>query len=212
MINTRRGFLTTACISGFVALTGCTGDGGSSNPTSTSNPSTVLAFSSNVVQQPSNDSPGRIGATLENVGSKSVEVGYGATLLYYDWGSGDTAWSGDEILLDPETYVGPWSDPVQTDDGCWRSPEDGEINVEGVIDLDEIGPNEVVDEEYEVYTNDMDGPCLPAGTYQYENTIDITEATDEGELSEPRQALLGLELTVDSQKELSSHGYLDSNY
>lgn len=161
----------------------------SPTPTTAHNPS--LSFSAQVVQQASTESPPQIEASLTNTGSTTTFVGFGPALLFSD----DTAeleWATD-IVLDPKTTVGSSVEPIQTEDGCWRVPIDKEILIQSTLEWREISPDESLNESYRVYTRGEQSPCLPAGTYRFQDVIN-TEADE---------MVLTLVLEIDSEKHIS---------
>lgn len=137
-------------------------------PTETSSNSDSLSFTGDVLRQASDEAPARVKAILSNRGQSSVDVGYGPTLLFTDNAGGLYDWPED-LVLKPETYIGPWDDPYQTDDGCWRFPEEGQTLVESSLEWRTLEPNQSLSEEYNIYTRGDSLPCLPQGTYRFQD-------------------------------------------
>lgn len=102
----------------------------------------------------------------------------------------------DKIVLDPETYIGPWSEPVRIDDGCWRFPEDGEQSIQSIVEYYEIAPSQSLREEYDVYTSSHASTCLPEGTYRFQD-----QGTGGGEAYGPTLTLV---LEIDEHQQLSA--------
>lgn len=154
----------------------------------------ALAFDAEVVRQASADTPARVRATLENTGTTAAEVSYGPALLFTDNADNGLSWPR-ALVLDPETYVGPSAEPYQDEEGCWRFPEDGAQAVQSSLETRELAAGESVSEAYDVYTRET-GPCLPAGTYLFE---------DKGSLGS-RALVLGLELAVGEDGTITATG------
>jgi hypothetical protein len=139
-----------------------------SSPPPTSSYGARLTFSGEILRQESTDAPARLEATLSNDGDSTTEVGYGPALLFTANGDADHDWP-ENLVLDPEGYIGPWDDPVQTDDGCWRFPEDGERLVQASLNWHELAPGDSVTQAYDLYTRSDAETCLPAGTYRFQD-------------------------------------------
>jgi len=155
-----------------------------------------LAFTAEVVSQQSPESPAAMTAALTNTGDEPVTVGLGPALLFSDSGPGETKVWAHELVVDPETYVGPWSDPVQTDDGCWRFPFDGEQTILSSLERHELDPGDAVTERYRVYTDGTGGTCLPEGPYRYEDEVEV--------IDQSVSFTVALVLHVDGDKTLSA--------
>lgn len=148
--------------------------------------SSSLEFTSKVQKQQSEDSPAQVEVELINQGSETIEAVFGPALLYTDNEGSELRWS-TEIILDPDTYVGPWDEPVQTKDGCWRYPDDGRTPVQSSLEEREIDPNKSISETYYIYTVGSDGPCLPQGEYVFQ---------DKGRVSNEGDIIFELELSI----------------
>lgn len=182
MVQTRRSALRVAGGLLMGALGGCATspskpgptDSPHSTPASVTSPTTSpsrsnsLGFSGEILGQASDEAPARVEATLSNDGSTAVEVGYGPTLLFTANGSMDYDWPED-LVLDPEGYIGPWDDPYRTDDGCWRFPEDGQRLVQSSLVWRTLDPDESLSEEYDIYTHGDSPSCLPSGIYRFQD-------------------------------------------
>ncbi|WP_226010835.1 hypothetical protein [Halomicrobium salinisoli] len=192
---TRRDLLRRAGGAVAVGLAGCSGptrdadaspdtagpgtDGRSSiaeaSPTPDRSPS-APSMAASVVRQAARDHPARVRATVRNPSSESVELRYGATLLFTDHSDhddrgnhedhGTPAWP-EALVLDPVTYVGPWDEPVRSDDECWRFPSEGRTPVQDVLQKRALPPGESRGVAYDVYTRGTDRPCLPEGSYRF---------------------------------------------
>lgn len=223
---TRRDLLRRAGGVLAVGLTGCSGptrdadaspdtagpgtDGRSSAaktaPTPGRSPS-APSMAASVVRQAARDEPARVRVTVRNPSSETVELRYGPTLLFTDHSDhddrqnhGTDAWP-EELVLDPVTHVGPWDEPVRTDDGCWRFPADGRTPVQSVLRNRELPPGESRSEEYDVYTRGADRPCLPEGSYRFEDGGGVR-------LDDWRSAVFALTVDVDPDGTLSARGGL----
>ena len=92
-----------------------------------------LTFDAEILTQQSADTPARFEARLTNTGTESLTIGMGPALMISDTGPDeDPKWT-DELVIDPDSDVGPWSEPVQTEDGCWRFPEDGNRSIQSIL-------------------------------------------------------------------------------
>jgi hypothetical protein len=172
----------------------------SASPTATTQPRTDaepdLAFTAEAVSQQSADSPAEVAAALTNEGTEVVTVGLGPALLFSDTGPGEPTEWAHELVVDPETYVGPWSDPVQTDDGCWRFPFDGEQTILSSLEHHELDPGDAVTERYRVYTDGTGSTCLREGSYRYEDVAAVVD--------QPVSFTYALVLHVDGDRTLSA--------
>lgn len=128
-----------------------------------------VTFSAEMVRQPSADAPARVSATLSNAGSSSVAVGFGPTLLFTDNSAADDLEWAEDLVIDPESHIGPWSDPIRTADGCWRYPEDGWQAIQSSLEYREPEPQQSIDESYDIYTAAKASSCLPTGTYRFQD-------------------------------------------
>jgi hypothetical protein len=116
--------------------------------------------------------------------------------LYTDNTAADQLEWADELVIDPGTDVGPWDDPEQTEDGCWRFPQGGQRAVHSLLEPRDLTTGESITESYDVYTYGDSGPCLPEGTYQFEDKGYVQE--------ESHPMILTLVLTVDASQQLSA--------
>ncbi len=228
-MGTRRDLLRRAGGAFAVGLAGCSGptrdadaspdaagpetDGrppvAAASPTQADSPS-VPSMAASVVRQTARDHPARVRATVRNPSSETVELRYGATLLFTDHSDHDDrrnhadhgvrAWP-EALMLDPVPYVGPWDDPVRTDDGCWRFPADGRTPVQDVLQKRTLPPGESRGVAYDVYTRGTDRPCLPEGSYRFEDGGGVR-------LDEWRGVVFALTVDVDSEGTVSARGEL----
>lgn len=195
MDNTRRsalritgGLLTTA-------LGGCPMPSSETTPTDRSRVNAdSLSFSGAILRQASDAAPSRIEATLSNDGQKAAEVGYGPALLF-TVGEMVSAWP-ENILLDPNADVGPWDEPYQSDDGCWRFPEDGRTPVQSIIRWRTLEPNQSLRQEYYLYTRGASRPCLHAGKYRFQDAGYIG--------SEDQSIIFTLRLEIGTDQQLTA--------
>lgn len=128
----------------------------------------TLSFSAQVLQQQSVDAPARVSARLENVGVIPMEVKFGPALLFTDNAADYLEWS-ETMVIEPGSKVGFSDNPEQTADGCWRFPDDGIIGIQSILESRLVTPGESISEEYEVYTRGEETPCLPEGTYRFQD-------------------------------------------
>lgn len=172
----------------------------SPNPSSTESPtasptqSVPVTFSAEVLRQATKEHPPQLRARLENQSSENVRVSFGPALLFTDNAASDEREWDEKLVIDPETYVGPWGEPTHSE-GCWRFPEDGSRSVQSSLNGRDLSPSDSLTETYEVYTHGTSGPCLPEGTYQFQ---------DKGFLEKEGNALiLTLSLEIDKDQQLT---------
>lgn len=205
----RRSVLHLAGIGVGMSVTGCSAIESTptesptphSTPTSTESPTTSppqsgpVTFSAEVLRQATNEHPPQLRARLENQSSDTVRVGFGPALLFTDNVASDELEWADQLVIDPETYVGPWDEPTQSADGCWRFPEDGSRAIQSSLNWRNLSPSDSLTETYDVYTSGTSGPCLPDGTYRFQ---------DKGNLEDEAHALiLTLSLQIDTDQQLT---------
>lgn len=130
-----------------------------------------LSLTAEVMNQSTADTPAQIMTTITNIGSELIEVGFGPTLVFRGITTEDSQAQPGDLVLDPDTYVGPWDDPFQSDDGCWRFPEDGDQSVQMSLEYRQLSPSETYTEQYSIYTLGDVSECLPTGTYTFNETI-----------------------------------------
>lgn len=180
-----------------------------SSPTQHGSPS-APSMAASAVRQSARDHPARVRATVRNASAETVALRYGATLLFTDHSDhgerrdhvdhGRFAWP-EALVLEPVPYVGPWDDPVQTDDGCWRFPADGRTPVQSVLRTRTLAPGESRGVAYDVYTRGIDRPCLPEGSYRFEDAGGVR-------LDEWRGAVFALTVDVGPDGALSARADL----
>ena len=182
MVQTRRSALRlTGCLL-IGTIGGCSSRASENNPADsmtsesspeaspTETPSTegLPSFTGEILRQASDEAPARVKAILLNDGQSTVEMGFGPTLLYTDNAGGIHDWPQD-LVIDPDGYIGPWDDPYQSENGCWRFPEDGQTLVQSSLEWRTLDPGQSVSEEYNIYTRGDSRSCLPKGTYQFQD-------------------------------------------
>lgn len=207
MVPTRRAALRLAGGVFTTGVAGCissvTDDSDSPSPppsTDTRNVDDLLAFSAEAIAQSSAGAPARIEARVRNVGDEAIELGFGPALLFTDDADDALQWP-DELLLDPDSSGVVNPDPETGENGCWRFPEDGWQDVRSVLRFREIDPGSAVEETYAVYTWGKSLPCLPAGTYTFQDRAYLE--------SESRPLRLTLEVTINERSRLSARGRLE---
>lgn len=186
MKSTRRSVLRLSGIVLGSSIAGCSAPSLSPN----------LTFSAEMVRQQSDEAPARVSATLTNAGSSTVEIGFGPTLLFTDNTAADDLEWADSLVIDPETYIGPWSDPVRTEDGCWRYPAEAWRAIQSILEYRELEPQQSIEETYDIYTAANASSCLPNGSYRFQ---------DKGVIGNDSQSVtLTLVLHVDDDQEISA--------
>jgi len=158
----------------------------------------TLELTADVVHQSSPEAPARVAATLTNTGSTTVKPGFGPTLLFSDSGPGEDLARPEPLVLDPESDGVPLSDPVQTDDGCWRFPEDGRKAVQSSLGYRELAPGDEIREEYNIYTAAEATSCLPEGSYRHQDNVELPDSS--------WMATLTLTLTTDESSQITVSG------
>lgn len=165
------------------------------SPTGTFSTENVPSFTGEILRQASDEAPARVRAILSNDGESGVEVGYGPTLLFTDNAGSINDWP-EELVLDPDGYIGPWDDPYQSEDGCWCFPKEGSRLVQSILEWRTLDPGQSVSTEYSVYTLGDSRPCLPTGTYQFQ---------DGGSLERENQSIIfTLTLEVGADRHLTA--------
>lgn len=199
----RRGLIITSGGLLLTAFAGCNSPSRTSTPTAetTTEPTEqreideTLAPRAAVINQPSVDSPATVQLSVENRGSAEEQVRFGPALLFTDDTAENLRWS-EEVLIDPTTDVGTWSEPERSTDGCWRFPEDGDRSVISSIDTRTIPAGESLSEEYTVYTSEEASECLPTGEHTYEDILDTRVG----------RRVLSLRIVIDETARIQSVG------
>ena len=201
----RRSLLRFASVGVSVSFTGCsaTAPTNTESPTqSPTSPSTALptesgpvSFSAEIIRQSTTEQPAQLRSRLDNQSTETVQVGFGSALLFTANLAADELNWADQIVIDPETYVGPWAEPTQSSEGCWRFPEDGPVLVQSNLDWRELSPSDSLTETYNVYTSGTSGSCLHEGNDWFQ---------DRGYLGDQSQELtLTLSVQIDTDQQLS---------
>lgn len=207
----RRAFLQACTSVSLIGVAGCIDQSASppQSPTETPESSPIqstpagiastvdaVSFSARVTRQQSNDHPARVTARLENTGGDAVNIGMGPTLLFSDPGPNDRFARPDELVIDPRSDIGPWAEPAQTQDGCWRFPEDGQQAIRSITRTRALSPGDSITETYAVYTQGDSRACLPAGTYRF---------TDQGFIrDESSPIVLSLRLSINETHQITA--------
>jgi hypothetical protein len=158
-----------------------------------------------MLQQASAEEPARFEVRLRNVGSKTVTLGMGPTLLFSDTAATDGLQWADAIVIGPETYIGPWEDPFRTDDGCWRYPNEGYL-VQSILEEIEVAPGDSITETYEVYTSGKTRSCLPKGRYYFQDKNGFRSGLLQGTANVSREArdmILTVVLQIDGEHRIT---------
>jgi hypothetical protein len=92
-------------------------------------------------------------------------------------------------------------EPTQSQNECWRFPEDETLAIQSSLDFREIDPNETITETYNVYTRGNSLPCLPEGEFEFQDESYFG--------SETQPMILSLTIQVSSEKELSVDSELE---
>ena len=161
----------------------------------------ALSFAADVAEQPSSEAPARIAARVETTGSEPVRVGLGPTLLFSD-DSGDLAWSS-ELVLNPDDPGVKMPGETRSIDGCWRHLADAKQPIQSILKWHTIEPNGSLRETFDVYTRGDAGPCLPEGTYRYQDEILVG--------NESRSVTTTLVVEVSSDRTLSATATVDQS-
>lgn len=138
----------------------------------------AINFEARVTRQESSDHPARVDARLENTGPDSIDVGMGPTLLFSDPGPDDVFARPEALVIDPNSDIGPWDEPLQSEDGCWRFPKDGQQAIRSIERTPSLSPGDAITETYTVYTHGESRACLPAGTYRFTDQGFITNESN----------------------------------
>lgn len=151
----RRTILAGAAGVGTGGLAGCAvlGLGGES-----------LSYAADVVSQQSGSTPAAIRTALTTNGWKTKIAARETIVLYYEDGP------GYDVLLFPETDVGPNTPPAEPEDGCWRYTE-SDLLARDIEEWHTVDSDDGFQETYRLYTRGEDGPCLPDGDYRFAATI-----------------------------------------
>jgi len=155
-----------------------------------------LKFTADIINQQSQDTPVLTEARISNVGSEKLELGFGPALMISDGTSSDNEAWPEDLVLDPKSNVGSISSPVQSDDGCWRFPEDGRIIIQSSLSYRELAPEESISERYQIYTAASAKTCLPSGKYKFQDNIIGRKSNT--------SVLLKLTLNIDGEVEISA--------
>lgn len=166
------------------------------SPTESTRAAPDLSLSAAIFQQPSTAMPAEVEVRLSNEGAKEVELGYGPALLFTDNSASDDLQWPENLVIDPETNVGPWKDPVRTADSCWRYPEDASRPVQSILEWRTLDAGESLSERYEVYTDSDADSCLPQGSYRFQDKGYVEK--------ESRSMVLTLVLEVDDTHQLTA--------
>lgn len=175
----------------FGLLAGCVGDSQSNDENTRHSqtddsmwPGTVvdpeqLDFSARIVGQQTADSPAAVEVELINSSSSKTTIMTGPSLLLGFGGpdSGSVDWS-EELVLDPRASVGPWSTPTVTENGCYRFPTDGERLARAQAVYHELASNDSIVDTFDIYTYGEDRPCLPEGSYPYEDVVYVGQQSN----------------------------------
>lgn len=185
----RRTFLTVAGTTSVAGLGGCVcSDGASpSSETTTSSteplpPSTEdLSFTANVLTQASTESPPLIQISLRNNAEETVELEYGATLLFSDV-SGEVEWA-DAIAIEPEHRGANLSPGPEQDGRCWSVPGDATLETISILNAVILGFKDELTEIVSVYARPATDECYPPGEYRFEDRMSFIQTESEFEIA-----------------------------
>lgn len=164
------------------------------------NPS--LSLTAEMLEQQSADGPARARIQLTNTGTGTARVALSMALLVHR-SRESLAWARNLVLNPEPNGVRIDSEPLQTDNGCWRYPEDARSMVQDLERVETIDPDSSVTEIYQIFTRGRSGPCLPAGTYRFQSEIET------GSEPESEQRIATLVLQADGSQTLSAEANLE---
>ncbi|AQL41645.1 hypothetical protein BV210_02460 [Halorientalis sp. IM1011] len=151
-----------------------------------------------MLYQATEDRPTQLRTRLENQHTEPVSVSFGPALLFTDNAASDDLEWPDQLVIDPETNIGPWGNPTQDAEGCWRFPDDQMRAVQSILQQRELAAGDSITETYSLYTFGTSGSCLPKGTYRFQ---------DKGYLrGEDTPLLFTLAIDIDGDQQVTVNG------
>lgn len=127
-----------------------------------------FSYTATVVEQRSATTPATIRTTLTTDRGKA-QIRAGETIvLRYDDGP------GYDVVLFPDTDVGPNDPPAEPSDGCWRYT-DPDLLARAIEEWHTVDSGDGFQETYRLFTRGADGQCLPDGDYRF--AADVRDET-----------------------------------
>ena len=136
-----------------------------------------LSLASEVINQPSKDSPAKIRLSIVNQGEQAVQIGFGPALLYTDDSADSLSWA-DKLILDPDARGVSMNGEVRYENDCWRLFQNGPEVVQSSLEYREIPRSERLSQSYSVYTAGNIETCLPTGEYEFQDRSYLTSTSN----------------------------------
>lgn len=131
-----------------------------------------LSYSAEVLEQQSPSTPATIRSELTNTSEQDAKIAARETIvLRYDDGP------DYNLLLFPETEIGPNDPPNDSDEGCWRYT-DSDVLARDIEEWHTIESGGAHQETYRLFTRGEDRMCLPDGAYQFTATVRDEDHTE----------------------------------
>lgn len=127
-----------------------------------------FSYSAAVVEQQSATTPATIRTTLTTDRGESQISARETIVLRYDDGP------GYDVLLFPDTDVGPNDPPAEPSEGCWRYT-DSDLLARDIEEWHTVDSGDGFRETYRLFTRGADGQCLPDGDYRF--LADVRDGT-----------------------------------
>lgn len=127
-----------------------------------------FSYTATVVEQQSATTPATIRTTLTTDSGETQISTRETIVLRYDDGP------GYDVLLFPDTDVGPNDPPTESSDGCWRYT-DSDLLARDIEKWHAVDSEDGFRETYRLFTRGADGRCLPDGDYRF--AADVRDET-----------------------------------
>lgn len=142
-----------------------------------------LAYSAEVVDQQSGTTPATIRTVLTTESGETEISARETIVLRYDDGP------DYNVLLFPDTEVGPNDPPDEHSEGCWRYT-DSDFLARDVEERHSVDSGDGFQETYSLFTRGEDRQCLPDGDYRF-----VADIQDES--GDELQVLVEVSITDD---------------